>query len=318
MLGHFRRKIASTDWFFCPATAVQKSLHNTTMRTFSLLLSEQKSSAIRGYLFLAMALVLFPIVVAADVYEWSDAQGKHHYSDRLQHDNARILAVDSGVTYYEVEKVYDGDTILLNDGQKVRFLGVNTPEVAGRNKNAEPGGEEAKTWLTQRLQHIKVRLEGDVEKKDKYQRTLAHVFTEDKQHINWELVRRGLGAVNIYPPNLKYIGPMLAAQQLAEHELLGIWSYPYYAPLAFQALNDGNYKGWKRVTGQIRAVKSSKKYSYLQLSDSVSLRVDHKTMGLFPALQEYVGKNIEARGWVSKNKNRFVLHLRHPADLIIK
>ena len=264
-------------------------------------------------------LALLPVVVdSAEVYEWADAQGKHHYSDRRQHDNARILAVDVGATYYEVEKVYDGDTILLKNGQKVRFLGVNTPEVAGRHKNAEQGGEEAKAWLQQRLRHKKVRLEFDAEKKDKYQRTLAHVFTEDKQHINLELVRRGLAAVNIYPPNLKYIEALVLAQQVAEQERLGIWGYLEYVSQAFQSIKDNNYKGWKRITGQIQALKVSKKYSYLQFSDSVSLRVDHKTLDLFPALQSYVGKNIEARGWVSKYKGRFVLNLRHPADLIVR
>lgn len=263
-------------------------------------------------------LALLPGVVAAEVYQWIDAQGKHHYSDRHQQDNARILAVDVGLTYYAVEKVYDGDTILLKNGQKVRFLGVNTPEVAGRHNDAEQGGEEAKAWLQQLLQHKKVRLEVDVEQQDKYQRTLAHVFTEDKQHVNLELVRQGLATVNIYPPNLKYIEALSMAQHLAEQERLGIWAYPDYAPQAFQSLNNKNYMGWKRITGQIQALKGAKKYIYLQFSDSVSLRIDRKTLDLFPTLQGYVGKNIEARGWVSKNKDRYVLNLRHPADLILK
>jgi endonuclease YncB( thermonuclease family) len=267
---------------------------------------------------LVCVLVLLPAVVAAEVYEWIDAQGKHHYSDRHQQDNARIIAVDAGVTYYAVEKIYDGDTILLNNGQKVRLLGINTPEVAGRHKNAEQGGEEAKAWLQQRLQRKKVRLEADVEKHDRYQRILAHVFTEDKQHVNLELVRQGLATVNIYPPNLKYIEALLMAQHLAEQEQLGIWAYPDYAPQAFQSLNNKNYKGWKRITGQIQALKGTKKYIYLQFSDSFSLRIDRKAQDLFPALQGYVGKNIEARGWISKSKDRYVLNLRHPADLILK
>lgn len=259
-------------------------------------------------------LTVLPLAASAEVFEWVDGQGRHHYSDRKQAD-AKILAVVPEPSYYRVEKVFDGDTILLGDGRKVRLLGVNTPEVAGRNKNAEPGGEQAKAWLRQRLEHKKVRLEGDIEKQDKYQRSLAYVFTEDKLHINLELLRLGLAAVNIFPPNLKYVQAFLDAQQAAEQAGLGIWRLREYAPQAFQVLNDDNYKGWKRVTGRIRAVKQTAKYSYLQFSDSVSVRIENDTLNLFPALQSYVGSDIEARGWGAKNKDRFAVQVRHPGDI---
>lgn len=261
-------------------------------------------------------LLLLSQATNAEVFKWIDNQGRPHYSDR-ERVNAKILAVDSGVGNYFVEKVFDGDTILLNNGQKVRFLGINTPEVAGRNNNAEAGGEAAKAWLKQRLEHKKVSLEGDVEKQDKYRRILAYVFSEDKQHINLELVRQGLAAVNIYPPNLKYVEALLAAQQSAEQAGLGIWGRAEYQPQPFQALNVENYKGWKRVTGGIIALRKTAKYSYLQFSDQVSLRIENKTLNLSPQLQSYVGKKVEARGWVNKSKDRFTVQIRHPGELKI-
>ncbi|MCK9605147.1 MAG: thermonuclease family protein [Methylomonas sp.] len=259
-------------------------------------------------------LAVLPLVVHAQVFEWTDKQGRHHYSDRKQ-ANAKILAVEPEPSYYRVEKVFDGDTILLSNGQKVRLLGVNTPEIAGRHKNAEAGGEQAKAWLRQRIEHKKVRLEVDVEKHDKYQRSLAYVFAEDKRHINLELVRLGLAAVNIYPPNLKYLGALLEAQQNAEQAKLGIWGLQSYAPRPFRVLNAENYKGWKRVTGRIRALKQTAKYSYLQFSDNVSVRIENKNQRLFPPLRNYVGQAIEARGWVAKSKDRFALQVRHPGDI---
>ncbi|MBS4053045.1 thermonuclease family protein [Methylomonas rivi] len=259
-------------------------------------------------------LAILPSTGHADVFEWTDGQGRHHYADRKQ-ANAKILTVEPGVSYYRVEKVFDGDTILLSDGRKVRLLGVNTPEIAGRNKNAEPGGEQAKAWLRQRIEHQKVRLEGDVEKHDKYQRSLAYVFTEDKTLINLELVRQGLAAVNIYPPNLKYVQALLDAQQNAERAGLGIWALPAYAPQPFDALNGENYRGWKRVTGKVRALKRTAKYSYLQFSDRASVRVENTTLNLFPPLRNYVGQSIEARGWVAKNKDRFAVQARHSGDI---
>lgn len=259
-------------------------------------------------------LAVLPPLAHAEVFEWVDGQGRHHYSDRKQAD-ARILTVEPASSYHVVEKVFDGDTILLSNGQKVRLLGVNTPEVASRNKNAEAGGEEAKAWLQKRLEHKKVRLEADVEKQDKYRRTLAYVFAEDKQFINLELIRQGWGAVNIFPPNLKYIQPLLAAQAEAEQAGLGLWRHRDYAPQPFDALNEANYKGWKRITGRIGALKKTAKYNYLQFSERVSVRIGSDTLHLFPALQDYVGKQVEARGWVNKSKDRFVLHVRHPGEL---
>lgn len=263
-----------------------------------------------------LILLLIPLLADAQVFEWTDALGERHYSDK-PHDNAKPLKIEVGTAHYRVEKVFDGDTILLSDGRKVRFLGINTPEVAGRNKAEEPGGEQAKTWLKQLLENKKVTLQGDVEKQDKYQRTLAYVFTEDKMHVNLELVKRGLATVNIYPPNLKYVDGLLAAQQAAEQAGLGLWAYPEYAPLPFQNLDDGNYHGWKRITGRIKAVKTTPKNSYLQFSDTVAVQVPSQFSGLFPSLESYIGKDVEARGWVHKSGQRLALLVRHPGEIKI-
>lgn len=261
-----------------------------------------------------LILLLSPLLAQAQVFEWIDAQGRHHYSDKAR-ENAETLKIDAGTAYYRVERVFDGDTILLGNGQKVRFLGVNTPEVAGRDKAAEAGGEQAKAWLKQTLEHKKVALQGDVEKRDKYQRTLAHVFTEDKLHVNLELVKRGLAIVDIYPPNLKYVDALLAAQQTAEQAGLGMWGMRDYAQEPFQMLDGDHYHGWKRITGRIIAVKHTTKNSYLQFSDAVSIQVPSQFVGLFLPLDTYVGKSIEARGWVHKSGHRFALLVRHPGEI---
>ena len=255
-----------------------------------------------------------PTLISADVYKWIDVQGRPHYADR-EHEQAKSLSMSPQVSYLTVKKVFDGDTILLNNGQKVRLLGINTPEVAGPNKDSEVGGEAAKSWLKKALEHRKVRLEVDVEKLDKYQRTLAHVFTEDKQHINLALVKQGLAVVNIYPPTLKYVDTLLSAQQVAEKAGLGIWGSSAYSPQSYQSITQDGYKGWKRVTGQIKSVKKTRKYSYLQFSAQVSIRIENRWLNLFPPLQVYIGKNLEARGWINKNRDHYSVQIRHPAEL---
>lgn len=261
----------------------------------------------------ALAL-LVPVVVSAEVYRWTDVYGRSHYSDR-SHDDAQVMHINPGISYYRVEKVFDGDTILLDDGRKVRLLGVNTPEIAGRIKSAEAGGEIAKQWLTLKLEQRKVFLQGDVEKQDKYQRTLAYVFNENKQFINVELVKRGLATVNIYPPNLKYVNELLAAQEEAERGNIGLWSDPAYSPTPAEQLNQSNYQGWKRVTGKITSLKQTVRHSYLLFNDKVSVSIEPTSLLLFPTLESYIGKNVEVRGWVKRSRDRFYVVVRHPADI---
>ena len=219
------------------------------------------------------------------------------------------------VAVYQVEKVYDGDTILLTNGWKVRFLEINTPEVAGRGKAAQPGGEQAKHWLQTQLQHQQISLETDVERQDKYGRMLAYVFSADGRFINLELVKNGLATVSIFPPNLKYADELLLAEHNAEQAGIGIWAYPEYAPLPFQALNQSNYQGWKRISGRVQAIKPTAKGAYLQFSRQTAIHITGQDLALFPPLNNYLGKNMEVRGWVQKAGKRFNIIVRHPGQI---
>jgi hypothetical protein len=133
-----------------------------------------------------------------------------------------------------------------------------------------------------------------------------------------ELVKRGLATVNIYPPNLKYLDTLLAAQRSAEQAKLGIWADPAYATLTFDKLDGSNYQGWKRIRGRIRAVKRTAKRNYLQFSDKVSVSVEPLSSALFPPLETYEGKEVEVRGWIKRSKERFAVQIRHPADILLR
>lgn len=266
---------------------------------------------------LLIAAFFFPSsVFCAEVFQWIDSQGKRHYSDR-PHQDAEILTIHPGYSYQKVKKVYDGDTVLLMNGQKVRFLGINTPEVEGRHKSAEPGGEEAKNWLSGKLENKKIRMEKDVEKKDKYGRLLAHVFTEDGTHLNLELVKAGLATVNIHPPNLKYVGEFLAMQEIAENAEHGLWANQHYASQSFTQLPGSKYKGWKRITGVVNNIKQTGRNIYLQFSDDFSIKIERRFEDLFPDMESYLGKKIEVRGWLKKSKTRYTMLIRHPGGIKI-
>lgn len=265
-----------------------------------------------------MILLLLLLTISfssqADVFQWKDSNGNTHFSDQA-HKGSKKLHIEKSHSFIKVKKVYDGDTILLSNGNKIRFLGINTPEVEGRNKSAESGGEEAKRWLKKELLNKKVRIERDVERHDKYSRVLAHVFTEDKVHLNLELVKQGLASVNIHPPNLKYTDELIIAQQQAEQEQLGIWRYPENTPKQPSDLNRSNYKGWQRIKANIKNIMETRKYIKLVVSDFFSIKIHKQSLHLFPDLEEYIEKTIEVRGWINKRKKQYVMFIRHPSQI---
>jgi len=101
-------------------------------------------------------------------------------------------------------RVVDGDTLLLEGGERVRLLGVDAPELAREGRAGEAGAKEAKEFLRRLAEGRRVRLELDGEPKDKYGRTLAYVFTEEGEMANEELIRAGLAEpIRFFPYRLK-------------------------------------------------------------------------------------------------------------------
>ena len=260
------------------------------------------------------ALLCFPAWVRGEIYQWQDAKGNEHFSDRVYPD-AKIVNIKPDYDFYKVKKVYDGDTVLLEDGRKIRLLGINAPEVQHKDKMADTGGEDAKVWLINKLQNARVRLESDSEKTDKYGRTLAHLFTEKKEHINLSLVKTGLATISIYPPNLLYVEELVTAEIQAEQNRLGIWGRPEYDAIAVNNFDVVGYQGWKRLVGKVLGIRNTPKSIYLVFSGRFEARIERKWQFLFSDVNNYLGKTIEVRGWLNKNKKHFSLVIRHPTAI---
>jgi len=123
---------------------------------------------------------------------------------------------------YVVKKVIDGDTIQLETGEIVRYIGIDAPELYVKNGGAEFYAKEATNYNKKLVFLKKVRLEFDVEKKDQHGRLLAYVFVKNI-FVNAELVRLGYAKALIKPPNIKYKDMLLACQKKAMDEERGLW-----------------------------------------------------------------------------------------------
>jgi micrococcal nuclease len=133
-----------------------------------------------------------------------------------------------------VVAVFDGDTVLLAEGQKVRYLGIDAPEVAHGKDSADCFGNEARKANGDWVLHKKVRLEYDKEQVDSYGRLLAYVFTPDGKCVNAEMMRAGYACVLRFSEPFSRLKELLDLQREAIRNRRGMWGgcstelSPYY------------------------------------------------------------------------------------------
>ena len=122
-----------------------------------------------------------------------------------------------------VERVIDGDTVVLVGGEKIRYIGVDTPELGNPKKKVQPYAKEATEFNRRLVEGQKVRLEMDIEPQDKYHRTLAYVYLEDGRFVNAELLKEGYAQLLTIPPNVRYVDLFAGLQKQARDAKRGLW-----------------------------------------------------------------------------------------------
>ena len=218
-----------------------------------------------------------------------------------------------------IDWVYDGDTVRLKDGRKIRLIAVNTPELGRKNKQAQPLAREARHALITLLQsNPKVKLKYDRQRNDRYGRTLAHVFTADGLNVAAELITSGFGYAVTIPPNDWQSECYFALERKAVKETRGIWSVREYRARDADKVTD-QLSGFQLIEGRVRKVKKIKKSLWLELSDSFSVKVSRQRLAKFKnkPLDGLKGKRIRVRGWVFSSKGKLRMSLGHPTMIEI-
>ena len=133
-----------------------------------------------------------------------------------------------------VTRVVDGDTLVVTGGERVRLIGMDTPETVAPNRPVGCYGKEASAFTASLLPpRTGVRLVGDVEQRDVYGRLLAYVYRRsDALFVNAELVRRGYAQPLTIPPNVAHADELAALARQARESSQGLWG-------ACQLLPDG-------------------------------------------------------------------------------
>ena len=121
-----------------------------------------------------------------------------------------------------VERVIDGDTIIVRGVGRVRLIGVDTPETVDPRRPVEFFGREASAFTKRLLDGKRVRLEYDWERTDRYGRTLAYVYLPDGVFANAEIIRQGYGhAYTRFP--FKHLDRFRALEREARNAGRGLW-----------------------------------------------------------------------------------------------
>jgi endonuclease YncB( thermonuclease family) len=223
-------------------------------------------------------------------------------------------------TPYRVDTVFDGDTLRLVGGGKVRLIGINTPERGRDGQPAQPLAMEATASLKALIgPERRIFLRDGQDSRDRYGRRLAHVFDHDGNNLAAELLRLGMGFHVAISPNFADVACLQAAETEAAAAGRGVWSETAPEPRAVGDLAPSQ-GGFIRIRGRVTRVSFKDNGWWVQLDGKVGLQIKTASQHLFQrkALRELQGQTVEARGWlIPMNGDWWMMNIGHPSMLDI-
>ncbi|WP_208738802.1 thermonuclease family protein [Phytopseudomonas daroniae] len=223
----------------------------------------------------------------------------------------------------KVQRVVDGDTLRLTDGRSVRLIGLNSPELARKGRPAEPFAEAARDRLSQLVAANggRVGVQVGEQRRDRYGRTLAHLYGSSGDNLEAQMLAEGFGQVVAVAPNVALVACHREAERQARGARAGLWAQ--LQPLPARAVRSA---GFALLEGQVQRVERNRGGVWIELGHSVVLRIAPQVLDTFDPslLRDLQGKRIEARGWMidrsrsgglKAGQARWMLPLTHGAML---
>ncbi len=231
-----------------------------------------------------------------------------------------------------VKYVHDGDTIHLEDGRKVRLIGINAPELARDDTPAQAFAIEARDALRAAIasDDNRVGLVYGTERHDRYRRTLAHLFTPDGENLQARLLLQGMAAAIAHPPNVAYSDCYAMQEKAARCQGAGIWSDPEMSSTKAASL-DNKSAGFQLVTGKVERINQTDKGIWILIPE-LMLGIRNEDLAYFEPSELFAlpGVQVTVRGWLhpispEQAKNQFnagsrvthYMRIRHPSAIEI-
>lgn len=218
----------------------------------------------------------------------------------------------------EVSYVYDGDTVKLSDGRRLRFIGINTPEIGHHGAANQPFAGKARRFLNDLLDahdHT-LLLKPGTEAHDHYGRLLAHAFLQNGDNVAVLLLDKGLATTVVIPPDTWAADCYQRHENTARAAGLGLWGLPAYQAQASTRL-PRNTKGFRIVRGRVTAVRHTRYDVRLDLDGDLEVRVPNKDLSYFKPdyLDMLKDHYVEVRGWIKSGRQGLRVNVRYPAAL---
>lgn len=238
-----------------------------------------------------------------------------------------LLPAHAGATLCEAERldeqvtvayVYDGDTVRLSDGRKLRLIGVDTPEMGRDGGPDEPVAAQARAALSAWLaESPELGLRYDRERTDRYGRILAHAYLAGGDNLAARLLARGLGVSLVVPPNVHGADCRRAAERAAQAGRLGVWSLPSHLPMDAERLT-ARTAGFRRVEGIVGRVRERQGDLWLPLGPRLRVHIPRTARALFHADPgRLAGVRLRVQGEIKPGRNSSYLRVQHPTALEI-
>lgn len=233
--------------------------------------------------------------------------------------------------YFRAIEIIDGDTIKLDNGWVVRYIGLNTPETRihiGNNWvfKPQPYAIEAKEFNKKLVQNKLIRLEFDVQRKDKYGRVLAYCFaksssdSKEETFVNQELIEQGFGMLYTMPPNIKYVDLFVRAQKESRENSRGLWRIS--SILRPQEAKD-HIGEVRTIEGQILKVIFTRNIIKLDFAKSSLNAIIFKKNQMFFSnenidFKDYKGRFVRITGLIKEYKNEPGIIIDHPSQIEVR
>jgi len=230
-----------------------------------------------------------------------------------------------------VERVVDGDTVVLRGGERIRVLGIDTPEMRGDSEVERRLARDARAELRRLLASGRVIPVGRPGHQDKYDRTLAYLHAAGEggdpgEDLGARLLETGFA--RIYPSTHPRLAPYLQLQDRARERGRGIWTEAGREALGLgfeveiNAVRAGDHVGRRaRVVGVIVTAHRGEGALYLNLGEDwkkdFTAVVVKTQWELFPrdAEQTWVGRRVAITGVIRERRGRPEIRLRSPEQI---
>ena len=240
------------------------------------------------------------------------------FSALPQATHASACPATSSSERVQVVYVYDGDTVKLRDGRRLRIIGINTPEVGKGDAATEPLANEARARLKELIDtnNRTLLLQYDTQHKDHHGRLLAHAFTENGDNVASLLLQGGLATTLVVPPNTWGMHCYQRLENDARLDRRGLWQLPAYQSRPARELPLST-RGYRIVQGRVSDVRESKHTVWIRLDGPLTLQISRKDLPNFDSLDSLPGADVEVRGWIRQVDGDLRMTLQHPAALTV-